>query len=107
MKILCPFSTDSGTQFLLTLASERYTIYFDIGRKPGHELYSKYAFRELARFYGGPVDTLQLYKYTKPCVFRLKHKQEKNAQNRKQNVYFLMRLCKHDVISYTPVIFRI
>ena len=30
------FSTDSSTQFLLTLASERYTIYFDIGRRPGH-----------------------------------------------------------------------
>ena len=29
-------STDSGTQFLLTLASERYTIYFDKGRKLGH-----------------------------------------------------------------------
>ena len=29
-------STDSSTQFLLTIASERYTIYFDIGRKPGH-----------------------------------------------------------------------
>ena len=29
-------STDSRTQFLLTLASERYTIYFDIGRKPEH-----------------------------------------------------------------------
>ena len=29
-------STDTCTQFLLTLASERYTIYFSIGRKPGH-----------------------------------------------------------------------
>ena len=29
------YSTDSGSQFLLTLAFERYTIYFDIGRKPG------------------------------------------------------------------------
>ena len=29
-------STDSGTQFLLTLASERFAINFDIGRKPGH-----------------------------------------------------------------------
>ena len=29
-------SMDSCTQFSLTLASERYTIYFDIGRKPGH-----------------------------------------------------------------------
>ena len=28
-------STDSSTQFSLTLALERYTIYFDIGRKPG------------------------------------------------------------------------
>ena len=28
-------STNSSTHFLLTLASERYTIYFDIGRKPG------------------------------------------------------------------------
>ena len=26
----------SSTQFLLTLASERYTIYFDIGINPGH-----------------------------------------------------------------------
>ena len=30
-------STDSSTQLLPTLASERYTIYFDIGRKPGHD----------------------------------------------------------------------
>ena len=37
-------STDSSTQFLLTLASERYTIYFDIGvgvggggGEPGHK----------------------------------------------------------------------
>ena len=29
-------SMDSSTHFLLTLASERYTIYFDIGRKPEH-----------------------------------------------------------------------
>ena len=28
-------------------------------------------------------------------------KKNKNAQNRKQNVYFLMRICKHDVISDT------
>ena len=29
-------SKDSSTQFLLTLASERYSSYFDIGRNPGH-----------------------------------------------------------------------
>ena len=29
-------STVSNSQHLLTLASERYTIYFDIERKPGH-----------------------------------------------------------------------
>ena len=29
-------STDSSNKFLLTLASERYTIYFDTGRKPEH-----------------------------------------------------------------------
>ena len=28
--------TDSSTQFLLTLESERFSIYFDIGRTPGH-----------------------------------------------------------------------
>ena len=35
-------STDSSTQLLPTLASERYTIYFDIGRKPGHDENSLY-----------------------------------------------------------------
>ena len=28
-------------------------------------------------------------------------KRKQNAQNKKQNMYFLKRLCKHDVISYT------
>ena len=39
----------------------------------------------------------------------MKKKEEQNAQNRKQkqNVDFLMRLCDCDVISDTPVVFRI
>ena len=36
MKVKVAFSTDSSAQVLLTVALEIYTIYFDIGRKPGH-----------------------------------------------------------------------
>ena len=34
-------------------------------------------------------------------------KERNNAQNRKQNVYFLMRIYKHEFICDTPVVFRI
>ena len=57
------YSTDSSSQFLLTLASERYTIYFDINldmsvyKTNVQQICIHCILRELARFCGGPVDT--------------------------------------------------
>ena len=40
-------------------------------------------------------------------VIKKKKKKETNAQKRKRNVYFLMHICTHDVISDIPAVFGI
>ena len=108
------FSTDSCTEFLLTLASERYTFYFDIGRNPGHvckyyncntDMHTLH-FARTRMFLWRPSWYLTIPKYIKTLFIQVKSlKGKKNAQNRKQNVSFLMRSCINDVIRYTQVVF--
>ena len=52
---------------------------------------------------------LNKFKVCKTLCMQVKiiKKKEKNAQNRKQNVYFHLHIGKHDVISDIPVVFRI
>ena len=98
-------SSYSSTQFLLTLASERCTIFY-IGRKPGHiciikQLYSRYAyiaFREnlhVSMEAQLMLNKFEVYKTLCIQVKTIKKKDEDKtkAQSRKQNCYFCMHIC--------------
>ena len=157
--MLCPglsffaLSAGSRIKFSLTLASERYTINFDIGIQTGKEklqgvpqsqavahprhqeeeetdktkeaqieqMYESLdmsvncitAFvhcisRKVARFYGALVDTLQILSIQTLCTqVKIMEQKARNAQNRKQNVYLVMCICKHEAMGGTFVVFRI
>ena len=47
-----------------------------------------------------------IYK-TSSIQVKIIKKERKNAQNRKQNVHVLMRICKYNVFSDTLAVFRI